>query len=172
MRVALLLAVLAAGCASGGSASETHPSPAPRASSEALYDGRPLSHWVRELNDLSEARSQGAFAAVASFRSAAIPHLAEALRAEADHVRANAAHALYEIAVRSPRVEGLVPLLLGALDDGYYGVRFWSVGALGEMRPASPEAEAALERMCKDPAVGIRDSARNKLEVLRREAKK
>lgn len=172
MRVALLLAVLAAGCASGGSASEMHSAPEPRPSTDRLYDGLPLEHWVRQLNDLSEARSQGAMPAVASFRAAAVPHLAESLRADAEHVRANAAHALYEIATKSPKTAGIVPLLLAALDDGFYGVRFWAVGALGEMRPVCPEAEPALERMLKDPAAGIRDSARKRLEELRREAGK
>ena len=172
MRVALVVAVLAAGCASGGSAPEPRPLAEPRGSTESLYDGQPLSHWVRQLTDLSDARSQGAVSAVASFRAAAVPHLAEALRAEAEHVRANASHALYEIATKSPKTAGLVPLLLSALDDEFYGVRFWAVGALGEMRPACPEAEPALERMMKDPAAGIRDCARKKLEAMRAEAAK
>ena len=164
MRVALILAVLAAGCASGGPSSGAAPAP----SREPLYDGEPISHWVGRLHDLNEARSDGAVAPLASFCALAVPHLADGLRSERDHVRANAAHALYNIALASPGTPGIVPLLLAGLDDPFYGVRFWSVGGLGEMRPTPPEAKAALERMLKDPRPGIRESAEQKLETLRK----
>jgi len=65
VRVALALVVLAAGCASVGPSREPPQQP--------LYDGEPLSFWVRQLHDLNPERSRSAVHAVAAFGKAALP---------------------------------------------------------------------------------------------------
>lgn len=156
MRVtALILCMAVAGCETTSVSQE-----------EPLFDGKPLAHWVRQLHDLDLKRSDEAVFPVAAFRAPAVPHLAQALKSERYVIREHAARALYAIALERPGTEGVVPLLLTALRNENDEVRWWAVGALGEMRPTPPEAEGALQRMLEDPNEGVRDSAQKKLAQL------
>ncbi len=158
MRAVLAMIVLTAGCASAGPPREKPRIP--------LYDGKPLAYYVRQLHDLDHERSQAAGRVLSSFGKAALPSIAEALKADETHVRENAAYALYDLAHLSPLADGVVPLLLESLANDRPMVRWWSVGALGEMRPTPPEAKEALERMLSDPDEKVRESAKKDLAGL------
>jgi HEAT repeat protein len=154
MRGRLLLVLLAAGCASTG------------APDVPVYDGKPLSHWVRELHDLNPTRSEEAGKAIWWFGPAAVPHLRRALDSDQVATRRNAATALRNVAVRHPDAAGVVPAVLHAIESRDEALRANAVHSFAAMDPSPPEAVDALRRMDKDPVEGLRRLAAQSLETL------
>ena len=162
MRGRLLLVLLAAGCASTEAAAPAGPA----------YDGKPLSHWVRELHDLNPTRAEEAGKAIGWFGPAAVPHLRGALDSDQVATRRHAAFALRNVAARHPDAPGVVPAVVYAMGSGDEAVRAHAVQALAGMDPSPPEAAEAFQRMEKDPVEGLRRLAARSLETLLAKAQK
>jgi HEAT repeat protein len=123
---------------------------------EAVYEGRPASYWVRQLQDRAPAFRQQAIQAlelIGPKEEAVAPALAGMLKDCNAGVRMGAALALRRL---GPEASAAVPDLIGSLHDENRHVRFDAVCALGDISPHDETVLAALIAALQDTSSIVR----------------
>jgi hypothetical protein len=134
-----------------------------------VYEGKPLAHWLREMEDLSQDRREDAAKAVVAFGAVATPSLAAMLRDGRVHVRQIAGHALARM---GREAEAAGQALVEAFTDPDERVRrnamtaVWNLGEYGIPVPGAVEAWERSAENATDP--GVRESIRKDLEAYRK----
>ena len=108
------------------------------ASSEPVYEGKPLSEWIAQLRDLAPQDRSAAAYAISGIGPAAkrsVPALVTLLRDESPNVRYAAAWALGEL---GPAASEAIPALTRAQEeDEHVDVRWSAKKALRKIRKAA-----------------------------------
>jgi len=142
---------------------------APGAAEGPVYEGKPLAHWLREMEDLSHDRRQEAAKVAANFGVEATPFLAAMLKDNRVHVRQSAGYALSRM---GEAAEAAGPALILSLEDPDERVRrnawlgIWNLGEYGIPVPGALEAMERVVDLAKDPKV--QESIRKDLEAYRK----
>jgi HEAT repeat protein len=126
---------------------------------EAVYQGRPASFWLRQLEDADQVYRQQAVQALESIGvrdQRAVPALGETLKDPSALVRLGATIALRDL---GPLARPAIPALLTALQDHDRYVRTNAVAALGGFCSADPAVLPGLAKALKDPSPMVREMA-------------
>jgi HEAT repeat protein len=110
---------------------------AAQAPTEPTFQGRPLSHWLKQLEAPEVGARRDAIAALAALgpdAAAAVPALLKALDDDDTQVRRGAITALGRI---GPKARAAVPALTQALEDKNRDYRFLALRALAGIGPES-----------------------------------
>lgn len=121
---------------------------------DASYQGKPVSHWQRQLSSATPLDRWNAAIALGETgpaASAAIPALTAAFKDKDERVQAGAAAALAKIG------KPAVPALIELARKGDRRQRRWALYALG--RSASPEAFPVLIEAMNDRVDDVREKA-------------
>jgi HEAT repeat protein len=159
---------------------------------ETVYQGKPISYWVKQLNGINEEARVEAAKALGQVGVEGMAALVEAFRSGPSAVRSAAAdalgvigpqakeakaaltaalqdddhtvrqHAAYALGLIDPHDSTIVPVLVECLKDKDLEVRRHAALALGRLGPTAKEAVSAIQDAFKD--------ADSQLKVLLREA--
>jgi HEAT repeat protein len=124
--------------------------------SEAVYQGKPTSYWVRQLRGSDAASRQEAVQALATIGVDSVPALIVALGDAAPETRAAAADVLGRI---GPAAKGALPTLTATLKDTDKTVRQHAAFALGVIDPEDTSVVPALIELLKDSDLEVRRHA-------------
>ncbi|NUN53046.1 MAG: HEAT repeat domain-containing protein, partial [Planctomycetaceae bacterium] len=146
------------------------PAPLPPTEGEAVYDGLPLDHWLREMHDLHPDRRKAACEAVRTFGERALPGILRACASEFPRVRVDALQTLGYLTYDRLPDPAIVDFLVAATGDPDEDVRVQAAEVLRYQDPLPPAARAALEALRDaDPNPWVRTSAANFLRALAEE---
>jgi HEAT repeat protein len=123
------------------------------AEAEAVYEGKPLSHWIGALGGADPNTRAAAIDALRRVGKPAVPALIGALQDKNERVRRNAAVAFRNI---GPDATAAVPALTKVLQDEKTFVGLSAAAALLTIDPGSPAAFRALAKWIRDDDEKVR----------------
>ena len=136
---------------------------------EAVYQGKPLSEWMKLLEDTNPITRLAAIHAVGKMgpdARAAIPVLVETIRQTRNHDRrilVACNNALLEMG------QEIVPYIIPLLKDDDWEMRRGAAGTLGMLGPEAKDAVPALTKALNDPNPAVRMKAEEALKKIKGE---
>jgi hypothetical protein len=138
---------------------------------EAIYQGKPLSTWLLQLEDHDPGYRReaiGALEKIAPSEPSVVSAVSGALKDQVPLVRIGAACALRRLGAEA---RPALPALLAAVDDDNQLVRSNVVAALARIEPHNESVLTALARALKDESPTVRRTTLDALGEIGRGAK-
>ncbi len=124
--------------------------------SEAVYQGKRMSFWVRQLRGPDAAGRQEAVQALGAIGVDSVPALIAALNDPSPDIRAAATDALGRV---GPAAKAALPALTATLKDTDKAVRQHAAFALGVVDPDDTSVVPSLIELLKDSDLEVRRHA-------------
>ena len=145
----------------------------PAATGDSLFDADELCRWLAALQGATETARLDAAYALGEIGAAAVPHLVEVLRREAqaslqnnlDTSQTNPSQ-LYSVYALSAVGAAAVPALLELLQDENWWMRAAAAAILGDIGQPAPPAIAALTAALRDESAWVRRNAAEALGII------
>lgn len=136
---------------------------------EVTYQGKPLSEWLKMLEEPNPAAKYAAVNAVGKIgpeAREAIPLLVETIRQTRNHDRRLLVACNYALLAMGKEI---VPAMISLLKDNEWEMRRGAAWILGKVGPEAKDAVPALTEALKDPNPAVQTRAKEALQKIQGE---